>query len=131
MDALEELITHLTGPSRAIVISEKEVDLRSQSEENRLFLLKIGEGSLAAGGRGGGFGERKVTAVFFFEKKKGEWAKSYESQGETEAAEFEVPYYVSRLPMTLADGGETMGYGVIDPELLAKMMNKAGIGSSA
>jgi hypothetical protein len=130
MDALEELLSHLTGPSRAIVISEKDMDLRPQSGENRLFLLKIGEGSLAAGGRGGGFGERKVTAAFFFEKRVGAWSKAFESESEAGAAEFEVPYYVSRLPMTLADGSETMGYGVVDPELLTVMMKKAGIVSS-
>ena len=130
MDAFQELLSHLTGTSRAIVISEKDVDLRPQSGDNRLFLLKIAEGSLAAGGRGGGFGERKVTAVFFFERRMGGWTKRFESGGEAEAAEFEVPYYVSRLPMILADGSESMGYGVVDPELVGAMTKKARIGSS-
>jgi hypothetical protein len=131
MDALQELLSHLTGASRAVVISDKDVDLRPQSGDNRLFLLKIGEGSLAAGGRGGGFGERKVTAAFCFERRMRGWTKVFESKGEAEAAKFEVPYYVSRLPMTLADGSEAMGYGVVEPELLAEMMKKAGIHSSA
>ena len=131
MDSLQELLSHLTDASRAIVISEKDVDLRPQSGDNKLFLLKIGEGSLAAGGRGGGFGERKVTAVFFFERRMGEWTKVFESKGEAEAAEFEVPYYVSRLPMTLPDGSETMGYGVVEPDLVAQMRKKARIDSSA
>ena len=58
MTPLEELVSHLSGNSRAIVISRRDVDLRPGAEDNRLFVLKIGEGSLAAGGRGGGFGER-------------------------------------------------------------------------
>ena len=41
--------------------------------------------------------------------------------GENEVAAYEVPYYVSRLPMTMADGTEAMGYGVVDPELVAEM----------
>ena len=127
---LEELASHLSGSSRAKVISGKDVDLRPGAEDNRLFVLKIGEGSLAAGGRGGGFGERKVTGVLCFELRKGEWAKRFEAEGE-DASRFEVPYYVSRLPLTLADGAETMGYGVVDPALVAEMSAVSKIGSSA
>jgi len=128
---IEELVSHLSGSSQAIVISNRDVDLRPGSEDNRLFILKIGEGSLAAGGRGGGFGERKVTGVLCFDLCKGEWVKRFEAQGEEGAYGFEVPYYVSRLPLVLADGTEAMGYGVIDPPLVAEMSAKSKIGSSA
>lgn len=131
MSPLEELVSHLSGSSRAIVISDRDVDLRPEAEDGRLFILKIGEGSLAAGGRGGGFGERKVTAVLCFEKKGGTWAKEFGVEGEEKASKFEVPYYVSRLPMVMADGSETMGYGVVDPALVEEMALKSGIGSSA
>jgi hypothetical protein len=127
---LDEIVYHLGGPSRAIVIASNDVDLRPASGDNRLFILKIGEGSLAAGGRGGGFGERKVTAVLSFERRGGVWSKSFEAK-EDEVAAFEVPYHVSRLPLTMADGTEAMGYGVVDPELVAEMERKAGIPSSA
>ena len=130
LDALEELVSCLTGPSRAIVIARKDIDLRPNSGENRLFVLNIGEGSLAAGGRGGGFGERKVSAVSCFELKDDAWSLVYRAPRER-AEEYEVPYYVSRLPMTLADGTETMGYGVVDPELVSEMSRKSGIVSSA
>lgn len=130
MGALDELVAHLSGASRAIVISDGEVDLRSEGGDLALFVLKIGEGSLAAGGRGGGFGERKVTAVSRFARKGGSWSKTFEA-GEREAEGFEVPYHVSRLPMTLVDGTETMGYGVVDPELVREMSSRAGNPSSA
>ncbi len=130
MDPLEELSSHLTGGGRAIVISEKDLDLRSGSVNNRIFILKIGEGSLAAGGRGGGFGERKVTAVLCYELKSGVWSKLFLAAGES-ALSFEIPYYVSRIPMTMADGSESMGYGVVEPELVAEMSKKAEISSSA
>jgi hypothetical protein len=129
MDPLEEIMSHLSGSSRAILISEKDVDLRPGAEDNRVFLLKIGEGSLAAGGRGGGFGERKVTAVLCYQRSKGAWARLYEAK-EEEVGRFPVPYYVSRLPLTLADGSETMGYGVVEPDLVREMSSKAGISSS-
>lgn len=130
MDRLGELSAALAGPSRAIVIAQKDVDLRSDSGENRLFVLSVGEGSLAAGGRGAGFGERKVTAVSCFELKGGVWSLLFRVDG-AQAGEYEVPYYVSRLPMTLADGSESMGYGVVDPDLVSELSKKSGIVSSA
>lgn len=130
MDALEELVAHLTGSSRAIVVAQREVDLRPQSGENRLFVLNIGEGSSAAGGRGGGFGERKVIAVSCFERKSDTWRLLFRAPPER-IGEYEVPYYVSRLPLTMADGTETMGYGVVDPELVSELSKKSGIVSSA
>lgn len=130
LEVSQEISSHLGGgTSRAIVISEKDVDLRAASADNTLFILKIGEGSLAAGGRGGGFGERKVIAVLCYQLKKGSWVKMYEAEQE-ELGRFEVPYYVSRLPMTLADGTEAIGYGVVEPELVREMVRMAKIGSS-
>jgi hypothetical protein len=125
--ALAELNLHLSGGSRVIMISEKEVDLRPQAPDNRLFLLKMAEGSLAAGGRGGGFGERKVVKALAFVSSGGQWSKLYESEDESRAAEFEIPYYVSRLPYTLSDGSESVGYGVVESELVGQMFAKAGL----
>ena len=130
MDPLEELVVNLSGPSRAIVIARKEVDLRPQSGENMLFVLNIGEGSLAAGGRGGGFGERRVTAVSCFELKANNWSLVFKAPPER-VGDYEVPYHISRLPLTMADGTETMGYGVVDPELVSDLSKKSGIFSSA
>lgn len=112
------------------MIARKDVDLRPESGDNTLFVLNIGEGSLAAGGRGGGFGERKVSAVSCFELKSNTWSLVFRASPE-KAMEYEVPYYVSRLPLTMPDGAETMGYGVIDPELVSELSRKSGIVSSA
>jgi hypothetical protein len=130
LGALDELVACLTGPSRAIVIARTDVDLRPPSGENVLFVLSVGEGSLAAGGRGGGFGERKVTAVSCFELKDNTWSLVFKASPER-VGEYEVPYYVSRLPLIMADGSEAMGYGVVDPELVSELSKKSGIVSSA
>jgi hypothetical protein len=124
---VDELAALVSGGARVIVIAEREVDLRSGAAANRLVLLKMALGSLAAGGRGGGFGERRVTGVAFFRSESGQWSKPFESGDETLAGRFEVPYYVSRLPMTLPDGTETVGYGVVDPELVVQMYRMAGL----
>jgi len=123
-------VASLSGSSRAIVISEKDVDLRPSSGDNRLFVLMIGEGSSAAGGRGGGFGERKVTAVLCFQRNGGVWSRPFKTD-EVKTGDFEVPYYVTRVPFTMADGTESMGYGVVDPDLVSDMSNKSGIANSA
>jgi hypothetical protein len=130
LDPLDELVSHLTGASRAIVIAAKDVDLRPGASDNRMFVLNISEGSLAAGGRGGGFGERKVVAVSCFERKSGAWAKLFQA-AQADLPSFEVPYYVSRLPLTMADGTESMGYGVVEEDLVAEFSKKAGISSPA
>jgi hypothetical protein len=128
---IDELAALLSGGPRVIVIAERDVDLRPGADTNRLVLLKMAVGSLAAGGRGGGFGERRVTGVNLFRSEGGRWAKSFESGDETVAGKFEVPYYVSRLPMTLPDGTESMGYGVVDPDLVVQMYGMAGLPSSS
>jgi len=127
MEPLEELSSLVTGELRVVVIAERDVDLRPSAPPNRLFLLKIAEGSHAAGGRGGGFGERRVVGVSCFEGSGGTWAKAFETPRESDAARFEVPYYVSRIPFVLADGTETMGYGVIEPDLVRQMASTAGL----
>lgn len=130
MSALEELSSLLASGSRVIMIAQHDVDLRGSAPDNSIFLLKIGEGSLAAGGRGGGFGERKVVKTLLFELRGGTWSKLFETD-EPKASEFEVPYYVSRLPFTLRDGTESIGYGVVEPDLVRQMRSKTSSPSSA
>lgn len=130
MDTVGELNALLTGPARSIVIAEKDVDLKGLRGTNLLFVLSMAEGSLAAGGRGAGFGERRVVRATLFRYVDGVCEKLYESPDEASAGEFEVPYYVSRLPLTLSDGTESMGYGVVDPELVSQMAKKAVAGFS-
>jgi hypothetical protein len=130
LDLQEELSSQVSGGARVIVIAERDVDLRATAGDNRIFLLRIAEGSLASGGRGGGFGERRVVSVGYFVRAGGAWSKPFYTQDEAKLSGFEVPYYVSRLPMTLSDGTEAMGYGVVDAELVEEFARKAS-GSSA
>jgi hypothetical protein len=50
--------------------------------------------------------------------------KQFETLDEAKAADFEVPFHVARMPLTLTDGTVSMGYGVIDPELVAEFSAK-------
>jgi hypothetical protein len=122
MTPIEELSGLLTGPSRVVMIATREVDLKSLSGENNLILLKLVEGSLAAGGRGGGFGERRVVMVSHFRYRDGRCEKLHETTDGERISQFEVPFHVARMPMVLADGTDTMGYGVVDEDLVKEMI---------
>lgn len=115
----------MMGKYRAVLVSSNDVDLRG-ADGSVIFVMKIAEGSLASGGRGGGFGERRVVKVSKF-RYEGAWTKAFETEEEATLAKFEVPHYVSRVPVTFADGTEGMGYGVVDPELVAEFSAKTGL----
>lgn len=125
MSAVDELTQLLSGGARVVVLAQRDVDLQSIAAENNLFLLRLAEGSLAAGGRGGGFGERRVVNVSLYRYSEGACEKLFETEDAAKVAEFEVPYHVARMPMTLRDGTEIMGYGVVDPELVGQFAAKA------
>lgn len=114
-----------------MIVASQDVDLHSLAGKNDLILLKMVEGSVAAGGRGGGLGERRVVMVAHFRYGEGKCEKIFETSEEAAAGGFEVPYYVTRMPLVLRDGTDAMGYGVVDPDLVNEMISKLAGTSSA
>jgi hypothetical protein len=131
MSPIEELEGLLSGPSRVVTIAQRDVDLQSLAGENHLVLLKMVEGSLAAGGRGGGFGERRVVKAVYYRYLDGNCEKLFETQDESQAATFEIPYFVARMPIVLRDGAQSMVYGVVEEELVRQIVSKIEQASSA
>jgi hypothetical protein len=84
----------------------------------------MAEGSGAAGGRGGGFGERRVVKVLQFRYRDGDCEKLFETVDEAKVALFEIPFYVARTPLTMPDGSESIGYGAVDSELVSQFTDK-------
>ncbi len=115
MTPLEELATLLVERGRRIVIAEKPVDLRSLSGENFVYVLQLPEGSLAAGGRAGGFGERRVERLHAFHYQDGSCRKLFETDNPQKLEKFELPYHAAGTPVVLPDGSERIVSGVIDP----------------
>jgi hypothetical protein len=124
LSPLDELSELLTGSARVVVIAQRDVNLRTLAGENSIFLLEITEGSGAAGGRSGGFGQRSVAVVKLFHYANGVCEKLFETDDEARLSGFEIPYHVARMPFTLSDGTERMGYGVIEPDLVAEFLAK-------
>ncbi len=125
MTPLEEISSVLAGGGRVIMVSERDVNLNTLRGSNTLFLLRLAEESLAAGGRGGGMGERRVTEVLQFRYQDGFCEKLFQTNDASKVELFEIPYYVARTPFTLSDGSESMGYGVVDAELVSQYAKSA------
>ena len=76
MDGLAELLSLLSAKGRRVYVVEKEVDLRDLGPRNTVYVLQLPDGSTAAGGRGGGFGERRIVKVYHYELGGGECRKA-------------------------------------------------------
>lgn len=108
-----EFLAILKGEQRFVVVSEKELDFSSQ-DENRVFILLV-EGLSEGGGRIGAIGSRSVSAVMEFILKNGTATKLLHLEGER-AKSFEVPFFVTRIPLSLPDGSQSVVYGAVDKE---------------
>jgi hypothetical protein len=115
MTPLEELASLISEKGRRLFVAENEVNLKSLQGENSIFVLQLPEAGMAAGGRAGGFGERRVEKLYAFHYSNGVCRKLFELASPEKLERFEVPYHASGTPMILPDGSERIVSGVIDP----------------
>jgi len=118
MSALEELSHLISQKGRRIMVAQNPVDLKTLHGENSVFILQLPEGSLAAGGRAGGFGERRVEKIYAFHYQDGACKKLFEVDSSEKLDRFELPYHAAGTPVILPDGSEKVISGVIDPEFV-------------
>ncbi|MGH9877972.1 MAG: hypothetical protein ACRD5H_10065, partial [Nitrososphaerales archaeon] len=118
MSDLEELVALLKEKAEinlALLVSENDIRLNSRNHKNRLYVLEVDAGGHAAGGRGGGFGQRKFKKVYGFDCENGSCSKFLETSDNIEDLD---SGYVVRLPITLPDGNEIMASCSIDSQLV-------------
>jgi len=118
MSELEELSKILSEKAEinlVLVIAEKDIRLDSKGQQNRIYILEVEAGGHAAGGRGGGFGQRRFKKVYGFDYQDGNCKKILETADELDELD---SGYVVRLPITLPDGKEIMASCSIDPQLV-------------
>lgn len=123
MSDLEELTALLKEKAEinlALVVSENDIHLNA-NQKNKIYVLEVDAGGHAAGGRGGGFGQRKFKKVYGFEYENGVCKKILET---TENLEDLDSGYVVRLPITLPDGKEIMASCSIDSQLVQEYNRK-------
>src|SRR5712692_4345892 len=118
MTPLEELAGLIIEKGRKILVAENPVDLKSLHGANSVFILQLPEGSSAAGGRAGGFGERRLEKLYCFHYEDGACRKLYEVDSPEKLERFDLPYHAAGTPVILPDGSEKVISGVIDPEFV-------------
>jgi len=118
MTPLEELAGLIIEKGRKILVAENPVDLKSLQGANSVFILQLPEGSSAAGGRAGGFGERRLEKLYCFHYEDGACRKLYEVDSPEKLERFDLPYHAAGTPVILPDGSEKVISGVIDPEFV-------------
>jgi len=118
MTPVEELATLLAQKGRRILVAENPVDLQSLRGHNSVYVLQLPEGSLAAGGRAGGFGERRIEKLYAFHYEDGTCKKLFETDSPEKLDRFELPFHAAGTPVVLPDGSEKIISGVIDPQFV-------------
>ena len=118
MTPLEELTKLLVEKGRKVLVAQNPVDLQKLQEENSVYILQLPDGSSAAGGRAGGFGERRLEKLYAFHYEKGACYKLFEVDSPEKLERFDLPYHATGTPIILPDGSEHVMSVVIDPEFV-------------
>ena len=123
-DSLQELVSLITEKAvnrQALVVSADDIHLELKGK-NTIYLLELGQGN-AAGGRGGGFGQRDVTRVTRFAENE-VWLKQIDIVEPSQLEGFEPPHHATAMPLTLPDGSEVVVAGVVDQILVREYDGK-------
>jgi hypothetical protein len=118
MTPLEELAHLISQKGRRILVAQNPVDLKTLQGENSVYILQLPEEGHPAGGRAGGFGERRVEKIYCFHYENGACRKLFEVEAPEKLEKFELPYHAAGTPVILPDGSEKVISGVIDPEFI-------------
>jgi hypothetical protein len=118
MTPLEELTQLLVEKGRKVLVAQNPVDLQKLQEENSVYILQLPDGSSAAGGRAGGFGERRLEKLYAFHYENGACYKLFEVDNPEKLERFDLPYHATGTSIILPDGSERVMSGVIDPEFV-------------
>ena len=118
MTPLEELTLLISEKGRKILVAENPVDLQKLQGGNSVYILQLPDGSTAAGGRAGGFGERRLEKLYAFHYEDGACFKLFEVDSPEKLEKFDLPYHAAGMQIILPDGSERIMSGVIDPEFV-------------
>ena len=114
-DGLIDFLELINGGGRRVYVAEKMINLGELGVQNNIYVLQLPEGSTAAGGRGGGFGERRIVKVYHFQCGEGLCRKVAEFEDEERLESLDLPYHATAMPILDPKGGERIVSGVVDP----------------
>jgi len=119
MDGLIELLELVSGRGRRVYVTEKPIDLRDLRTANTIYILQLPDGSTAVGGRGGGFGERRIVRLYHFQCGDGTCVKVGEVEDDGKLDSLDLPYHATAMPILDTEGKERLVSGVVDPSFVA------------
>jgi hypothetical protein len=117
MAGADEIIALIESKGRRVFVTDELIDLGKLDQPNEIYVLQMPDGSTAAGGRGGGMGERRVVKVFHFSCGHGECRKVAEVEDAEKIENLDLPYHATAFPILLPGGSERLVSGVADPDL--------------
>lgn len=122
----EEFVALINSMGRRVFVTEELIDLGRLDQPNEVYILQMVDSSTAAGGRGGGMGDRRIVKVYHYSCGGGDCRKVGVVEDEGKIESLDLPYHATAYPIRLADGSEKLVSGVADKEMVRAY--KAAIG---
>jgi hypothetical protein len=118
-----ELNEILQIPKRKLVVSLSDIalDKNHGNAENIVFILMVEESRGAAGGRGGGSGNRKIDRVIGFKtnsNNNSNHLKVFETENADMIEKFDIPYNAVAMDIILESGEPYVVQGITDKEMI-------------
>jgi hypothetical protein len=115
-----ELNEILQIPKRKLVVSLSDIalDKNQDNAENIVFILMVEESRGAAGGRGGGSGNRKIDKVIGFKTNNKNHLKIFETENADMIEKFDIPYNAVAMDIILESGEPYVVQGITDKEMI-------------
>ena len=117
-----ELNEILQIPKRKLVVSLADIalDKNHDNAENIVFILMVEESRGAAGGRGGGSGNRKIDKVIGFKtnNNNSNHLKIFETENADMIEKFDIPYNAVAMDIILESGEAYVVQGITDKEMI-------------
>lgn len=106
----------LKDKRRKLVVAEREINLKNQND-NLIFILYVEESSRAAGGRGGGSGNRRIERIAGISSKNMIWSQIFDTVNQAVIEKFDIPYSAVAMDIEI-DSEEIVVQGLIDKDLI-------------
>jgi hypothetical protein len=119
MDGLEDLLQLIGSKGRRVYVTERSIDLRDLSKTNTIFILQLPDDSTAAGGRGGGLGERRIVKMYHYQYGNGVCERRQDIEDDAKLDSLDLPYHATAMAVIIPDGKEKLVSGVVDPDLVS------------
>jgi len=115
-----ELNEILQIPKRKLVVSLSDIalDKNQDNAENIVFILMVEESRGAAGGRGGGSGNRKIDKIIGFKINNNNHLKIFETENADMIEKFDIPYNAVAMDIILESGEPYVVQGITDKEMI-------------